>query len=814
MSGLNVSKIAFCVLLTGLFIIAVPTLVPAQTYEDLVLWEQFNNRFGPDLDPMFSRTGAIRKIVGSGAADTDFDFGNDAAVERRTQSMLQGLEHLMRKNALFPIQLIRINRTNNIASVEYREIISSDPGLSINPPNIGLVTIALNRAGSLVGFDSNYVQDIEFVNERYTANENLMRGLAQGMFLIKESSHLPVQNVQDLEYSPFVELENTNDYDRAFYYEARRYAVDYEGQHFEQKLAYDSCQPYYLSPPNYRKVVRSAQFDLIPREVQERVLGSMLKNSPPLPFNQKPLEQIFRESLLQMKNKPIGGSPFRFGEMSQFTEVNHSISYYPLGEEIHFNLLWNIKDFIRERLLGNEHICDCTFGVKIRLRIIGAGRTISLTVLPITVGDMTFGIPENCKLLQLALILAAIYNFVNPIVITPATELMRAQLKEPLIDRALDKIITNLANDAAADYGGSPRVKRFFFGSGGTRVNISWDSKRENFHPNPLQECWTTKPFPGTSGGAYRTNRSFYSDISGDGKADAIALVDLGPGRASVKTRKSTGLRFSSERIFPMNREFDVRRVKFFARIFDYRSSMIYLQDNAVLAYRWDLQGNMLEPLQILNSGFSGEISTAFADVTGDGLDDGIAVNSLGIVVRVVSPGAMGPPVRWTNGAFVGTRGTFFADVDGDHKSDAIVANAGGVFVRRSNGSSFGRLEVWSAEQIDADQTVFPGDFNGDGLADLLVVRLTATQTGPNFVIFSDGSEFVRNAQNWDYSLTPDLVVSDLDGDQKVEVIFATDYWTMILRPPYASNTIYASRERQSKKRNMHRHRSVIRPSK
>ena len=51
----------------------------------------------------------------------------------------------------------------------------------------------------------------------------------------------------------------------------------------------------------------------------------------------------------------------------------------------------------------------------------------------------------------------------------------------------------------------------------------------------------------------------------------------------------------------------------------------------------------------------------------------------------------------WTEGPFYGSRGTFFADVTGDGKADAIAVNDNRMTVRRSDGKQqFLGNEAWT----------------------------------------------------------------------------------------------------------------------
>jgi hypothetical protein len=81
---------------------------------------------------------------------------------------------------------------------------------------------------------------------------------------------------------------------------------------------------------------------------------------------------------------------------------------------------------------------------------------------------------------------------------------------------------------------------------------------------------------------------------------------------------------------------------------------------------------------------YYGSIKTAFADVTGDGKTDAIAVNEDGVVVRRSDGAEFLANEYWTANPYYGSRLTAFADVTGDGKADAIVVNDDKVTVRRA----------------------------------------------------------------------------------------------------------------------------------
>ena len=81
-------------------------------------------------------------------------------------------------------------------------------------------------------------------------------------------------------------------------------------------------------------------------------------------------------------------------------------------------------------------------------------------------------------------------------------------------------------------------------------------------------------------------------------------------------------------------------------------------------------------------------INNHFADVDGDGKADAIVVNDgkwAAVTVRRSTGSGFEPNIDWTNGAYYGNLGTYFADATGDGKADAIAVNDNTpVTVRRS----------------------------------------------------------------------------------------------------------------------------------
>jgi len=169
------------------------------------------------------------------------------------------------------------------------------------------------------------------------------------------------------------------------------------------------------------------------------------------------------------------------------------------------------------------------------------------------------------------------------------------------------------------------------------------------------------------AGPYYGTRGTFFADVTGDGRADAIVVNE-----GSTTVRPSTGSGFAAN------------------------------QD-------W-------------SGAFYGTRGTFFADVTGDGRADAIVSNDGGITVRSSTGTGFADNQNWS-GLFFGTRGTFFANVTGVGRADVIAVNDGGITVKASTGTSFGGNETGSNVAYYGTRGTFFADVTGDGRADAIVVN-------------------------------------------------------------------------------------------
>jgi hypothetical protein len=247
----------------------------------------------------------------------------------------------------------------------------------------------------------------------------------------------------------------------------------------------------------------------------------------------------------------------------------------------------------------------------------------------------------------------------------------------------------------------------------------TWDVRSVMNYCNPLYNNWGRLSETDKMMARYYGRPNFFADVTGDGKADAIAMSST-----QVSVLPSNG-------------------------------------------------SNGFNSIQTWSSvGYFGSRGTFFADVTGDGKADGIVVNDDKVTVRRSDGTKFLANESWTTNRFYGTYGTFIADVTGDGKADLIGINPGIITVRRSTGSGFAANENWLLQDLPSALHILFGDIDGDKDADLVVVgtdtvhvwKASSTATSGSF-----GPEL-------DFTLGPyygdqGTFLADVDGDKKDDCI-------------------------------------------
>ncbi len=240
-------------------------------------------------------------------------------------------------------------------------------------------------------------------------------------------------------------------------------------------------------------------------------------------------------------------------------------------------------------------------------------------------------------------------------------------------------------------------------------------------------ESWTTNPYYGSEG-------TYFADVTGDGKTDAIASNDeLWLGSRGITVRRSTGSQFAENEPYWTTEPYIGSEGTFFAdvngdggadaiAVNEYSSALrggdgggVFVRQSTGYAFA-PHGGRAMPP-------FVGSKGTFFADVTGDGTAEAIAVNSDKVSVVRHPWSRFRPNEAWTANPYFGSRGTRFADVTGDKKADAIAVNGDKITVRRSTGSTFSANQSWTTNPFFGSKGTFFADVTGDGKADAIAVN-------------------------------------------------------------------------------------------
>jgi hypothetical protein len=288
-------------------------------------------------------------------------------------------------------------------------------------------------------------------------------------------------------------------------------------------------------------------------------------------------------------------------------------------------------------------------------------------------------------------------------------------------------------NGARALYGGQP-----YYGSRLTAfADVTGDARADAIAVNDngvvVRRSDGTK-FAGneywTSIGYYGSIVTAFADVTGDGRADAIAV-----NAAGITVRPSNGAQFTANQTWTAEPFAGTRMTAFADVTGDGRADAIAVNNSGALLVRRS-SGLSFLPAETWSSiAFYGSRLTDFADVTGDGLADAIAVNDNGVTVRRSSGVTFLSNEAWTTNPYYGGRLTDIVDTTGDRMADAVAVNDSGITVRRSTALAFAGNETWSNPYYGSRLTAF-ADVTGDGRADAIVINewvIVRRSTGSSF---------------------------------------------------------------------------------
>jgi hypothetical protein len=308
-------------------------------------------------------------------------------------------------------------------------------------------------------------------------------------------------------------------------------------------------------------------------------------------------------------------------------------------------------------------------------------------------------------------------------------------------------------------------------------IPVSASATHRSFQAPPIN--WTGGPFYGQYG-------TFFVDVDGDGKADAV-----GVNADRVYWRPSNGCAFEVHR--PLTQTPFIGNLgTYMADVTgDKKADLIANNNNGVIVRRSEDGRRM--------TWFNGPLNqnVVFADVNGDGKADAIEMEPDRItVLRSNGVDAFTSRDNWTwswpLGQY-GTQGTYFADVDGDKRADAIFVNDWGIVVRRSIKSSnlgeqFFPDETWSDYPYYGQIMNAFVDATGDGKADAIGVNYegTAVRDSDGFRFRGlDGNNNVTDGdgpiRKWGYWTLEGFYGSrlttfaDVDGDKAADAIAVND---------------------------------------
>jgi hypothetical protein len=161
-------------------------------------------------------------------------------------------------------------------------------------------------------------------------------------------------------------------------------------------------------------------------------------------------------------------------------------------------------------------------------------------------------------------------------------------------------------------------------------------------------------------------------DTTGDGRADLVAVHDNDTG---VMLSTGTGFSAPIDALQWSGETFYGTKANLLGDITgDGRADLVAVNDNATWVMLSTGTG-FSAPAQWSSEPFFGTKATLIGDITGDGRADLVAVNDWDTWVMLSTGTAFSAPVRWSSTRFFGSRATLLGDITGDGKSDLVAVN-------------------------------------------------------------------------------------------------------------------------------------------
>ena len=141
-------------------------------------WQQFTQKFGPDLEPQYNSDGqliSVRGVLGQGvAADTHFRTQDLQKITLRGQEIVSAAQDLLGLRAELPLSNPIPQGGPVTAQLYFRETYH---GLILLPE--GNLKIDLGPKGEILGLDSDYLSKIDIISDvRLTSKEAFAKALS------------------------------------------------------------------------------------------------------------------------------------------------------------------------------------------------------------------------------------------------------------------------------------------------------------------------------------------------------------------------------------------------------------------------------------------------------------------------------------------------------------------------------------------------------------------------------------------------------------------------------------------------------------